>query len=103
MTSVDVAISDILLRKIERRVLLALSRFAPRIRQVTVRLAEPVNPLGDVDHHCRMRASLRDGGHVHSEALNGGFEAVVARAAAQLAKRMDSVLDCSRTGGTASK
>ena len=99
MTGVDAAISEILVRKIERLVLLALSRFAPRIRQVTVRLAEPVNPLGGVDQHCRMRASLRNGGRVHSEALSGGFEAVVARAAAQLAKRMDSVLNGGRSGG----
>ena len=103
VTGVDAAIPEILLVKIERLVLLALSRFAPRIRQVTVRLAEPVNPLGGVDQHCRMRASLRDGGSVHSEALNGGFEAAVARTAALLAKRMDSVLVGGRSGGAASR
>ena len=75
-----------------RRVLLALSRFGPRLRKVSVRLAEPANPLGGVDQRCRMRASLVQGDAVHSEAINGGFEAAVARAAAQLATRLDFAL-----------
>jgi hypothetical protein len=61
---------------------------------VTVRLAEPENPLGGIDQRCRMRAWLvphTDG--IRAEAINGTIDAVVTRAAAQLAKRVASVLD----------
>lgn len=93
VTGADVGLSAVLRGRVVRRVLLALSRFGPRVRKVTVRLAEPVNPLGGVDQRCRMRARLQESGDIHAEALNGGIEAAVARAAAQLAKRLDSALD----------
>jgi len=93
VTGVDGSLSEVLRGKVERRVLLALSRFGPRIRKVTVSLAEPINPLGGVDQRCRMRARLQETDDVHSEAINGGIEVAVARAAAQLAKRLDSALD----------
>jgi ribosome-associated translation inhibitor RaiA len=93
VTGVDVRVSEVLRQKVERRVLLAISRFGPRVRKVTVCLAEPVNPLGGVDQRCRMRAFLQASDDIHSEAINGGFEAAVARAAVQLAKRVGSALD----------
>lgn len=103
VTSVDLAISAVLREKVQRRVLLDLSRFGPQIRKVTVRLIETVNPLGGVDQRCRMRASLVDGNDIHVETINWGFEAVVARAAIQLAKRLDSSLDAGKRGRVASK
>ena len=93
MRGVDAGLSQALRGKVVRRVLLALSRFGPRVRKVTVHLAEPVNLLGGVDQRCRMRAWLQESDGIHAEAINGGIEAVVARAAAQLAKRVDSALD----------
>ena len=93
VTGVDVSLSEVLRGRVVRRVLLALSRFGPRLRKVTVSLAEPVNPLGGVDQQCRMRAWLPESDDIHAEAINGGFEAAVARAAAQLAKRVDFALD----------
>jgi ribosome-associated translation inhibitor RaiA len=92
VTGVDVSLSEAQRAKVVRRVLLALSRFGPRLRRVTVRLAEPVNPLGGVDQRCRMRAWLPGSDGIHAEAINGRMEAAVARAAAQLAKRADSAL-----------
>ncbi len=93
VTGVEVSLSEDLRGKVVRRVLLALSRFGPRVRKVTVRLTEPVNPLGGVDQRCRMRAWLQERDGIQAEAINGGIEAAVARAAAQLAKRVDSALD----------
>jgi hypothetical protein len=93
VTRDDVRLSDVLRENVVRRVLLALSRFGPRVRKVTVRLAEPVNLLGGVDQRCRMRASLRESDDIRAEVINGGFEAAVARAAAQLAKRVAFALD----------
>lgn len=93
MTRTEVDLTEILRGKVVRRVLLALSRFGPRLSKVTVRLAEPANPLGGVDQRCRMRAWLQGTDGIHAEAINGGFEAAVTRAAAQLAKRVDFALD----------
>jgi hypothetical protein len=76
-----------------RRVLLALSRFGGQVRRVTVRLAEPANPLGGVDQRCRMRAWLQASDDIHAEAINGRIEAAVARAAMRLAKRVGWALD----------
>jgi ribosome-associated translation inhibitor RaiA len=90
---VDASLSEILRAKVVRCVLLALSRFGPRVRKVTVHLAEPVNPLGGVDQRCRMRVWMRESDDIHAEAINGRIEAAVARAAAQLARRVDSTLD----------
>lgn len=89
----EAALTEALRGKVVRRVLLALSRFSPRLERVTVSLAEPANPLGGVDQRCRMRAWI--GGHdgLRAEAINGGFDAAVARAAAQLAKRVALALD----------
>jgi hypothetical protein len=99
VTGVDVSLSEGLRGKVVRRVLLALSRFGPRVRKVTVRLAEPVNPLGGVDQRCRMRASLQESNDIRAEAINGGFEPAVARAAAQLAKRVGFALDGGASDG----
>jgi sigma 54 modulation/S30EA-like ribosomal protein len=94
-----IQLSDVLRERLTRRVLLALSRFGPRLRKVTVRLAEPANPLGGVDRRCRIRAWLQDSDDIHAEAIQDGFEAAVARAAARLAKRVDSALEDGTNGG----
>jgi hypothetical protein len=99
VTGVDVSLSEGLRGKVVRCVLLALSRFGPRVRKVTVCLAEPVNPLGGVDQRCRMRASLQESNDIRAEAINGGFEPAVARAAAQLAKRVGLALNGGASDG----
>ena len=68
-----------------RRVHLALSRFGGRVQRVTVRIAQPANPLGGIDHRCRMRAWLQAAGDVRAEAINGKVESAVGRAATRLA------------------
>jgi hypothetical protein len=99
VTRADVSLTKALRGRVVRSVLLALSRFGPRVRKVTVRLAEPENPLGGVDQRCRMRAWLHASDDIHAEAINGGFESAVARAAAQLAKRLDFALDGGASDG----
>jgi hypothetical protein len=100
VTRANVGLSETLRGRVVRRVLLALSRFGPRIRKITVRLTEPVNPLGGVDQRCRMRAWMHQTDDIHAEAINGGFEAAVARASAQIAKRLDFALDGGAMNGT---
>ena len=89
----DISISNSERERLVRHVLLALSRFGPRVRRATVRLSEPANPLGGVDQVCRIRASMQDSDDLHAEAMNGCFEEAVARAAAQLAQRVGHALD----------
>lgn len=93
VTGGDLHPSEALRALAVRRVLLALSRFGGQVLKVTVRLAEPANPLGGVDQRCRMRAWLQADGGVDSEAINGRIEAAVGRAAMQLAKRVAWALD----------
>jgi sigma 54 modulation/S30EA-like ribosomal protein len=93
VTGGDGSVSEAVRGSVERRVLLALSRFGPRLEKVTVRLAEPENPLGGIDQRCRMRAWLVPPTDIRAEAINGTIDAVVSRAAAQLAKRVALVLD----------
>jgi hypothetical protein len=76
-----------------RRVHLALSRFGGRVQRVTVRIARPANPLGGIDHRCRMRAWLQAAGDVRAEAINGKVEAAVGRAATRLATGVAWALD----------
>jgi hypothetical protein len=89
----DVHVPDVLRARLVRHVLLALSRFGPRVRRATVRLAEPANPLGGVDQRCRIQAWLQDSEDLQAEAINGDFEEAVVRAAAQLADRVGFALD----------
>jgi hypothetical protein len=89
----DGNLSQALRGSVVRRVLLALSRFGPRLLRVTVRLAEPANPLGGVDQRCRMRAWLQASEDVRAEAINGRIEVAVGRAATRLANRVAWALD----------
>ena len=82
-----------------RRVHLALSRFGGRVQRVTVRIAKPVNPLGGIDHRCRMRAWLQSAEDVKAEAINGKVDAAVARAATRLATGVGWALDGAGTRG----
>jgi hypothetical protein len=99
VSGVDGSFSEVLRAKLARRVLLALSRFGPLIRKVSVSLAQPVNALGGVDQRCRIRAWLLERDDIRAEAINGGFEVAVTRAAAQLAKRIDFALHSAGSDG----
>lgn len=80
--------------RVVRRVLLALSRFGPRVHKVSVRVAELASPLGGLDRRCRMRAWLHAGdGGIGVEVINGRIETAVGRAATRLAARVACVLD----------
>jgi hypothetical protein len=76
-----------------------MSRFAPEVRGVTVRLAEPRNPLGSVDQECRVQARLQSGLVLRAEAINGQMEAAVGRSVAHLAMLVAEALDGGPGGG----
>jgi hypothetical protein len=86
--------------RVVRRVLLALSRFGPRVHKVSVRVAALPGALGGLDQRCRMRAWLQAGDGIGVEVINGRIEAAVGRAATRLAARVTCVLD-GHPGGVA--
>jgi putative sigma-54 modulation protein len=92
VTSVGFPMSEALRAYAARQVLLTMSRFGPRLRSVTLRLAETQNPLGGVDRRCRMQADVRAMGSREAEAGNGTMETAVRRAAARLAEHLTSEL-----------
>lgn len=79
--------------RVVRHVRLALTRFGSRVRKVSVRLAELVNPLGGLDRRCRMRVWLEPGEGIAVEVINGRIEAAVGRAATRLAARVECALE----------
>ncbi len=99
VTSADLVLTKALRGEVRRRVLLAMSRFAPEVHGVRVRLAEPSNPLGGVDQRCRVEARLRSGLVLRAEAINGRMEAAVGRSVAHLALLVAEALDGGPGGG----
>jgi hypothetical protein len=93
VTSVGFALTKAVQVEARRRVLFAMSRFAPGIQGVTVRLVQSQNPLGGVDLRCRVRARLRSGLMLQAEAINGEIAEAMGRSTARLARLVAAALD----------
>lgn len=93
MTATRLRLSAAQREAIVRRVLLALSRFGPRVRKVSVRVAEMASPLRGSERRCRMRAWLMTDSDIRVEVIDGRIEAAVSGAATRLAARLTRVLD----------
>jgi hypothetical protein len=93
VTSAGLELTEGLRVEARRRVLLAVSRFGPGIRGVTIRLTEAENALGGVDRRCRLRARLRSGPLLQAEAVNGELEEAMGRSADRLARLVGVALD----------
>ena len=77
-------------RRLERRLVYALSRFGKGVERVAVRLSDETNALGSLDRRCRMRAWLRNRKSVAVETLDG--RASFDRAAERLVVRVEWAL-----------
>ena len=77
-------------RRVEQRLVYALSRFGAGVERVTVHLSDEKNALGGLDRRCRMRAWLRNRGTVAVETLDG--RASFGRAADRLEARIEWAL-----------
>jgi ribosome-associated translation inhibitor RaiA len=93
VTSTGVVLTKALRGEVRRRVLLAMSRFAPEVHGVTARLAAAPNPLGGVDQRCRVRARLQSGLVLRAEASNGLIETAIGRSVAHLTLLVAEALD----------
>jgi hypothetical protein len=93
VTSAGFVLTAALRGDVRRRVLLAMSRFSPELHGVSARLRESHNPLGGVDQRCRLRATLRSGRVLRSEASNGLIETALGRSVERLALLVAESLD----------
>ncbi len=72
----------------ERRVAFALGRFATRIRQLRVRIADANGPRGGVDMQCMLHARLAPAGEVVVQVIDETPEMALSRALDRLARRV---------------
>ena len=88
----DVSISQALCNHIERRLRFALDRFASRIRQVRVKLADPNGPRGGIDRCCKLAISLDRSSTIvmESQASNvyAAIDCIADRAATYIGRRL---------------
>jgi len=78
-------------RRVEQRLVYALSRFGAAVERVAVHLFDEKNALGGLDRRCRMRAWLRNRRIVAVETLDG--RGSLGRAADRLEVRIEWALD----------
>jgi len=89
----DLIVSSALRQRVEDRVRLVLTRFAPLIRDLTVTVNDENGPRGGIDMSCRLVLRLRSGTVVVNERANAVMTAVgqaadrAARAVARLHHR----------------
>jgi ribosomal subunit interface protein len=78
---------------VERRILFAVGRFAPRVEEVSVRLGDANGPRGGNDKTCRTVASLHGVGQVVVEDADADLYAAVDRAASRLGRTVARAVD----------
>ncbi len=88
----NVRLSEALRDYIDRRLRLALGRFAPRLSRLTIRLADLNGPRGGVDKSCRLGASLIPQGNVLITTTDVSLHAAIDRAVERLDRALVRVL-----------
>ena len=81
ITGRHVALEPELRAHVERRLQYAIGRFARRIAQVSVRLADLNGPRGGVDQSCRITIHFRPRGEIIIEECSADPESAVSLAA----------------------
>ena len=78
---------------VERRVLFAVGRFAPRVEEVSVRLGDANGPRGGNDKTCRAVATVSGVGQVFVEDVDADLYAAVDRAASRLGRTVSRAVE----------
>lgn len=99
----DVTLDEGTLEWIERRLQLALGRFAGRIRRVAVILSDINGNRGGLDKQCHLRISLIPHGEILVEDVETTVEAVTANAVERGARSVARWLERERVFATAPK
>lgn len=79
-------------RLARRRLSFALSRFGPRVRSVSVRLADMNGPRGGFDKRCAMEALLTTGESVRVEDTHPALPTAIGRTTERLARAVARTL-----------
>lgn len=89
-----------LLLHVQGRVARALDRWAPRVRQVEVHLADINGPRGGRDKRCTIQARLRAGSPLIVEETGDEFYPAIDSAIARLKRVIGKVVDRRKHNGT---
>jgi putative sigma-54 modulation protein len=84
----DIWLTGALLQHVERRLRGALKRFATRVREVKVRVADVNGRRGGIDKRCRVVVRLAPFGHVAVEDVDRNLYAAIARAVDRTGRRV---------------
>lgn len=82
---------------VERRLEFSIGRFAKRITDVHVRLADVNGPRGGLDQHCRITIHLHPRGEILIEDRAADMEAAVTQAASRAGQVIRRELERRRT------
>ena len=77
---------------IRDRIYFALSRFSPRIEQVTVHIADVVGTPGSSQMLCRLSVRIKELGSFSIESVEDEVAIAVSRAAERAAKQLQRIL-----------
>ena len=89
-------IDDVMREDIRGQIYFALSRFSPRINEVTVQIAEVVVARGSSQRLCRLSVRMKRLGSFSIESVEDEVMIAVSRAAERAAKRVQRILDLQR-------
>jgi ribosome-associated translation inhibitor RaiA len=90
--SSNIQLSDELREYVDRRLGLALDRFAHRIERVQVRLEDVNGARGGVDKHCRIHVFGRPSWRIQVEGAGESFDDAIDAAAARARRSIGSLL-----------
>lgn len=77
---------------LERRLLFALSRFSPRVRNVDVHLADHNGPRGGIDKSCHIVVRMRGMGDVVVKTVDAEWFVCIDRATTRIGQNVGRVI-----------
>ena len=86
-------IDDVIRADIRGRVHFALSRFSPRIDEVTVQIGEVIEARGGSQQLCRLSVRMKRLGSFSIESVEDEVMIAISRAVERAAKRVQRILD----------
>jgi ribosomal subunit interface protein len=97
ITGRNVRIDATLKQFVERRLEYSIGRFAKRITDVYVRLADVNGPRGGLDQHCRLTIHLHPRGEILVEDRTADMESAITQAASRAGQVVRRELERRRT------
>jgi len=96
ITGKEVALSQEVRSQIEDRIRIALSRFSPKVQQVSAVINDVNGPRGGIDKRCRITVQLRRLNDVTVTSEDSRVEASVKRAVDRIGRAVARAIERSR-------